>query len=381
MPTVVVIMVLILLFHQADLVPADTAAPGHVKQMRDMHDFCEQAGVNMEHRKRYIVAVIASMTLIITYLHYSTNTVIHSQHELYRELYYLPVLLGAVAFGLNGALATYLAVLALYLPYVLRNWTGDFAIETNRILHLILQGSISVIAGLLIDRDRRRRTELEKERYLAGIGRAATAILHDVKSPLVAIRGFAQRLKQGKGKIDVAADAIIGSAGYIESVAHDVLDFARPLDLNLRDEDLRTVIDRAYAVSKSVAEAAGVELTLDLPLHPIIGPLDSVRLERAIINLMNNAIEASKRDQIVSVSTVTGDSRSAITIRDSGPGMDAETLENLFVPFFTKKNRGTGIGMTIAKRIIEGHNGSLTIKSRPGFGTEISVQLAVSRKA
>jgi signal transduction histidine kinase len=148
--------------------------------------------------KRYSAIAIFLLILLITYLHYSTFHTLESLHDIYRAFYYLPVFLAALIFGLRGALLTYLLILVLYLPYIYISWTGSHIYEADRLLHLFLQGTLALAAGFLVDRDRRRRGQLEKERYLAGIGQIATTIVHDLKNPLITIIGFSRRILEGK---------------------------------------------------------------------------------------------------------------------------------------------------------------------------------------
>ena len=108
--------------------------------------------------------------------------------------------------------------------------------------------------------------------------------------------------------------------------------------------------------------------------------LDSVHMQRALVNLIGNAIEASGSCQNVSVSADIKEDSLSIVIRDDGTGMDEETRGNLFMPFFTKKSAGTGLGMPIAKKIIEGHDGTIDIKSHPGDGTQVIVSLPTPLK-
>jgi two-component system sensor histidine kinase HydH len=325
-------------------------------------------------KKYYLVAAIVVSTLLTTYLHYSTLPAVHALHNLYRELYYIPVLLAAIAFGLKGGLAAYLFIIALYLPYVFISWSGAFSVEANKFLHLALQGFVAVFAGHLIDRDKRQRVAMERERYLSGIGRVATEIVHDLKSPLIAILGFARRIRDGKGT-DAAIQVIINSAEQMQKIVSSVLDFAAPVKLELKEEDIVDVIGRASRHCGIKAGQQGVFISLDLPSSPARMPVDGLQMERALANLISNAVEASRQGQSVSISAAAGGEWFSITIRDQGPGMDRETLEHLFLPFFTKKDGGTGLGMSIAKKIIEGHGGEIRIDSRPDIGTEVVVAL------
>jgi signal transduction histidine kinase len=259
----------------------------------------------MTAQKRYFIIAIVASTLLITYLHYSTNPNIHALHNIYRELYYIPVLLGALVFGLKGAILVFLFVCVLYLPYIFANWTGIFITETNRFLHLLLQGLFAIFAGFLIDRDRRRREQLEKERYLAGIGQAAATIVHDLKNPIVTILGFAQRIHEGKGNIDAAIQTIIDSAKGMQKIVYDVLDFAKPIQLVLKeDEDIKNIINRACNSCKTKVEEKGIDLLINLPDNPINIAIDEFHMEKAIVNLIDNAIEASIEGQVITINRV-----------------------------------------------------------------------------
>ncbi len=325
--------------------------------------------------RSYTGIVIVGLTLFITYVHYSSIGEGHTLHNIYRELYYIPVLLGALSYGLRGALLSYLLVFVLYLPYVITTWPGSFLHETNRLLPLLLQGLFASIAGYLVDRERRQQEQLEKEQYLSAIGRAATVIAHDLKNPLFAILGFAERIKEGKGKTTAAAQVIINSAAQMEKIVHDVLDFARPAQLELKKEDMRDIIRHASDSCMTKAEQKGVILSIALPSDPVNNELDRFHMERALMNLITNAIEASGKEQRVSITLKVENRMLTIRIMDQGPGMEKETLENLFVPFYTKKREGTGLGMSIAKKIIEGHAGKILINSTLGEGTVVTITM------
>lgn len=327
------------------------------------------------HQSKIVLIIIVISLLLISYLHYSTITVSHSLHDIYREFYYIPVLLGALFFGLKGAVAVYLAVLVLYLPYVFKSWTGAASYEINRFLQIFVQGVFAFLAGYLIDRDRRHRDQLEKERYLAGIGQAATSIVHDLKNPLITILGFTRRLREGKGSSETAIQTIEESAQNMQKIVSDVLDFAKPLQLDLKKEDIRIVINRACDTCRAKAEDAGVCLTVDFSDQPSEFMLDSFHLERAIVNIVNNAIEASGEGKEVVISLRSDGTDASIKIRDQGAGMDKETIESIFIPFYTKKAKGTGLGMPIVKKLIEGHGGDIHIESQPGVGTSVTVRL------
>ena len=244
-------------------------------------------------RKRYISFIIVTFVLFITYLHYSTLPEIYSFHHIYKEFYYIPIFLGAIAFGLRGSLLIYLCVFVFELPFIIEGWTGAFASEVGRLFHLGLQGLFAIFAGYLVDRERKTREQSEKERDLARIGQVATAIVHDLKNPIITILGFSKRIKDRKGNANEAIDIIMDSALTMQKIVQDVLDFSKPLQLTLKQEDIRDVISRACQFCEAKAGLEGVNLITAVPASPVDIELDSFHMARALINLVNNAIEAS----------------------------------------------------------------------------------------
>jgi signal transduction histidine kinase len=326
-------------------------------------------------RKKYVSIAIVVFVLVITYLHYSTLPNIYSFHDIYKEFYYIPIFLGALAFGLRGAILIYLAVFVFELPFVIEGWTGIFASEVIRLLHLGLQGMFAVFAGYLVQRERKAREGAEKEKDLARIGQVAAAIVHDLKNPLITILGFSKRIKDGKGNADEAVEIIMEAALTMQKIVHDVLDFSRPLQLTLKREDAGEVISGACKFCKAKAVGRGVTLSIEVPDSPLYAEVDRFHMERALVNLVSNAIEASDKGQSVSIGAAKSDNKLTIRIADHGKGMDGETLRNIFVPFYTRKKGGTGLGMPIAKKVAEAHGGAIYVESKPGEGTEVRIEL------
>jgi signal transduction histidine kinase len=329
----------------------------------------------MRDRKRYFVIAIVASTLLITYLHYSVFQR-RSYPYVLEELYYIPLFLGALTFGLKGNLLTYLFVSAFYLPNFFGNMSMTFFDLVDRLLHLLFSGIFAILAGFLMDRERKHQRQSERDRYLAGIGQMTATIIHDLKNPLITILGFANRIKSGKTNMDTAIERIIDSAGNIEKIVNGALDFTKPVQLNLKTEDITHVVRLACESCRTKAEERGITLSFDNPSQPVHAFIDSFNIQRALTNLIANAIEASDNGKQVITSVAYGAKHVIIKVKDFGAGMDEETLENIFIPFYSKKNTGTGLGMTIAKKIVEGHKGEIHVKSRPGLGTEVIIKLS-----
>jgi len=139
-------------------------------------------------------------------------------------------------------------------------------------------------------------------------------------------------------------------------------------------------VEQAAAGCKTKADAARISLSSDLPAEPVIISVDGLRLQRALTNLIANAIEASHEGQEVRLILKMDDEKLLIQIKDQGAGMDRETLENIFVPFFSKKTQGTGLGMAITKKVIDAHQGKIFLQSQPNRGTEVLLELPFRNK-
>ena len=324
-------------------------------------------------RKRYLV-FIASTVGLITLLHFLVFAK-YSPLIVLEELYYIPLLCGALWFSLRGAILTYAIVSLLYLPLFFGIWTTSPFAVADRLLHLVFSGIFTFTAFYFADREKKRKQQVEREQHLASIGRVATTIVHDLKNPLITILGFARRIHEGKGDMASAAQAISESAQNMQKIVYDVLDFSKPIRLELKEEDVRNVVKQACDTCMEKASGVGISLSINMPDSPMNALVDSFNLVRALANLINNAIEASAEGQSVIITASPERKHLAIGIRDNGSGMDKETAENLFVPFYTKKASGTGLGMSISKKIIEGHRGTIRINSHPGMGTEVIIEL------
>jgi signal transduction histidine kinase len=226
-----------------------------------------------------------------------------------------------------------------------------------------------------VDRDRRQRRQLKKQMSLAGLGQSVAAVAHDLKSPLMTIMAFVRRAREGKSDLETAMEMISYSAQNMDRAVRGILDFAKPLEIEPAEQDLRFLADLVCEQCAAKAEETGVNLRRLLPKEPVMAAIDRFFMERALANLTNNAIEASQKGQNVTIAVEKGHEKAIIKIMDQGEGMDEETLAHSFTPFYTKKSNGTGLGMAIAKKIIEEHEGKICIHSRPGAGTEIVVAL------
>lgn len=232
----------------------------------------------------------------------------------------------------------------------------------------------------------RAQTELRRNRALAAVGQMTAQIAHEIKNPLGSIRfatEFLKRLAATNQASDLSTIEVIErSVDHLSEIVAQLSEFARPKQLNrteinvnaLLDELLPMVADRLNAKQMRISR----QYSPDLPA----GQYDGTELRKLFLNLIINAVEASEPNSSVELRTSTnGDGQIVVDIIDQGCGMDSETLRRLFEPFYTTKEKGTGLGMAIAKQIAELHSGDLGVQSRTGEGTTATVKLPLTKFA
>jgi signal transduction histidine kinase len=228
----------------------------------------------------------------------------------------------------------------------------------------------------LTDSIAQAQREISQRERLSSLGRLSTVIAHEVRNPLMIIKAALHTLRQSNVSavaVREAAADIDGEVVRLNRIVNDVLDFARPIRFELAPADMNALC-RESAAAAQVSPGAKVDVQLDQTV-PVIRT-DAERLRIALVNLIVNARDAMRSDDArVSVSTRFTGGGVAIVIADRGAGIDRADLPRIFDPFFTTKRGGTGLGLPIAKNIVEGLGGAITVSSTPGKGTAIRVEL------
>lgn len=243
---------------------------------------------------------------------------------------------------------------------------GPWDDEDARLLGATFDSLTSSIA-----RFQREASEREK---LSSLGRLSTVIAHEVRNPLMIIKSALHALEDPRATqtdVRAAAEDIEGEVARLNRIVTDVLDFARPIAFELSGADVNEVSAEA---AKAVASGGAA---IRLSLHPRLPAIvtDAERLRQTIINVLANAQEASGPAGTVTLTTAPLDGGARIAIRDDGPGIAPDALPRVFDPYFTTKRTGTGIGLAIARNIVEGLGGRITAESEPGAGTCITIAL------
>ncbi len=234
------------------------------------------------------------------------------------------------------------------------------------------------------------QARLESARRLAQIGEMAAKVAHEVRNPLNAIQGATHYLRGMTGDPEWCSylDLIDEQVGRLNRVASELLEFSKPMAPPLSPGQVKRVIQQALAIADRLFKGRRIEVNCHIqPELPSI-PLDEAKMEQVLVNLIQNAADAMPhggqltiRAQLKSLPENGKTPWVQIEIQDSGTGMEPHVLERVFDPFFTTKNKGTGLGLSIVKKIVESHQGRISIESETNRGTRITIQLPTRPQA
>jgi signal transduction histidine kinase len=225
-------------------------------------------------------------------------------------------------------------------------------------------------------------SELELSRRLAAIGRLTSGVGHEVKNPINAIVVHLELLKTKLGDASAPAvrhlEVIDSEIHRLDRVVQMLVDFSRPVELDLRERDLRTVIGDVLTLATAEFSTRNVTLISHMPSHPIMANVDADLLKQAVLNVILNGAQAMPEGGKLEV-TLEDDRKTALLrIADEGAGIPEEIREKIFDLYFTTKSEGSGIGLAMTYRILQLHYGSIEVQSKTGRGTEFQLRIPLS---
>ncbi|MHB9072713.1 MAG: two-component system sensor histidine kinase NtrB [Desulfobaccales bacterium] len=279
---------------------------------------------------------------------------------------------------------------------ITQNISEDLAEIAN--FRLIILGTLIVFMGLLFivlrqivkqagvilerrqEEQRRLEGQLHQSERLAALGEMTAGVAHEVRNPLGIISSTAELLRDRLARYEPQnrlAQIIVEESNRLNEKVTEFLDFARPRIPNLRPCDLEATLDRSLEMLQPEIDRLGIKISREYQLNGRPLMVDQDLLHQAFLNIFLNAIQALPRGGHLTVSTLPGvhGRGGEIWVQDNGEGIEPETLKKILNPFFTTKEKGSGLGLPIVKSIIEAHQGSLKINSTVGVGTTIIIAL------
>ncbi len=225
---------------------------------------------------------------------------------------------------------------------------------------------------------RQLEAQLHQAERLAALGQMVAGVSHEIRNPLGIIRSTAELLGEMPNADETQkklSTVIVEESSRLNNIVTEFLDFARPQQPSIQDCSLGDILHRNLEFLRPELEKLEIQIQENLDGRPFPLKADPHLLYRAFLNIFINAIDAVKEQGKITINVEEGKDFYAVDIENTGNGIDEESLKKIFNPFFTTKEKGTGLGLSIVQKIIEGHNGNITIHSSPEKGTRVTVRL------
>ncbi len=247
------------------------------------------------------------------------------------------------------------------------------------------QRKIVGAVGVLRDLTEQVATQqrLIQREKLASLGEMAAGVAHEIRNPLGGIKMATRLLASSEAPGDrisqEMAHSIVSGIAEIEAIIADLLDYARDTRPDFQEYPLGRILDDVVVAGRAYAEPRGIDVRTTQIDTDIVASVDGPRLRQVFANVLQNALEATDRQPRarVEIRLFRRGANAVVEVRDNGAGMGPEQREKVFLPFFTTKPAGTGLGMAIVKKIMDLHNAEIEIDSLPGGGT--AVRLVIPR--
>lgn len=218
------------------------------------------------------------------------------------------------------------------------------------------------------------REQVRQVDRLAAVGEMAASVAHEIRNPLGGIRGFAAFLRQDTPENDPRkrwVEKIDEGAKSLERVVNELLEYTRPVEIDLKPVVCRELVEAALAYWEA-PEGVSTELTAE----ELKVWADAGKIRQVLLNILMNAGQSfGGGTGTIRIAVLECSDAVVIEIADSGCGIEAEDLKRIFSPFFTTKEKGTGLGLAVCQKIVEGHGGRIEVNSTPGEGTAMRVRL------
>jgi two-component system, NtrC family, sensor histidine kinase HydH len=345
------------------------------------------------------ILVIAAGIAIATALHYLTPQSQFFWHNLFQRLYYLPIIYAAIYFGWRGGLASSATSALCYIPHILLVWHHNPEYSINQYAEIIVFFLVGGVTGALADRGRKQRSELEKTSLelakvnrelqdsfeqirradrLSAIGQLSASLAHEIRNPLASIDGAANLLESPQTPEEMRRSSLAivhKEIGRLNRLLTHLLDFARPRSPEFQAVDPGRLIDAIVSLAGHSAQQKGITLRKDAPQPAPAVECDPEQIKQVLLNLAINAVQAMDGPGEIVLSARQKNSCVEIGVRDEGPGVSEEDLDKIFNPFFTTKESGTGLGLSVAHQIVAQHGGVIRAERNPGRGMTFSLTL------
>ena len=235
----------------------------------------------------------------------------------------------------------------------------------------------------VMERLQRQHREMQRAEQLAAVGQLAAGVAHEVRNPLTGMKLLVEaalRPSRPRQLCEEDLRVIHGEIVRLEEIVRHFLDFARPPTPVRQPLDLRRVVDRPLDLVRVRADRQGVRITAERGEAPLPVAVDPGQMHSIVVNLLLNALDAMPGGGAVAVQLDRHGDEARLRVCDNGPGLPPQVLDRLFTPFVSTKATGTGLGLSLARRIVEDHGGRIEAANRPEGGACFTIHLPLSEE-
>jgi two-component system NtrC family sensor kinase len=248
------------------------------------------------------------------------------------------------------------------------------------------QATIAIENAKMYDALKKTKSRMQRADRLASLGTLTAGLAHEIRNPLVAVKTFLQLLPE-KYDDDEFRNYFLsvasGEVDRISSLVTELLDFARPSEPQLREENINEILDKMVTLVTTETKKKNLKITRNLGEHLPFIQVDKDQIKQVFLNILLNAVQATPENGEITIVTRSfakspGETFLQIEVKDTGPGIPAQELELIFTPFFTTKTQGSGLGLSITHQIVEEHHGYIEVDSQVGSGTSFTINLPLN---
>ncbi|MFC1855238.1 ATP-binding protein [Thermodesulfobacteriota bacterium] len=366
-------------------------------------------------KKAFIVISI----IVITSLHYLTATHIHTLHDIYQRLYYVPIICAAIWFGLKGGLSTSAIISVLYVGHIIFQWKMHPHVSLQKYLEILIFNLVALITGILSEREQQQKNKYQdtakklKESYeklkkqskemieieeqlrradkLTILGQISAELAHEIRNPLAAIIGTADIIKRNSNTEDKKyefVEILVKETDRLNNVLNNILNFTSGDSDGSLPSDINELIKDAMQLFTLPFMKKKINVSLNLQDNLPMVNLEPEQFRQVLLNIMLNASQAMPNGGTFTITTEAppnDDDKNIVDhvnvlLADTGIGIEKKDMEKLFTPFYSSKDEGTGLGLSISQKIIEKFDGNISVESALNEGTSFIINLPCNKK-
>ncbi|WP_210364006.1 PAS domain-containing sensor histidine kinase [Bacillus sp. REN3] len=261
--------------------------------------------------------------------------------------------------------------------YEIPHKNGNKLILQTTSLPIIVNEKIAGIICYARDVTELRQTEehLRRTDKLSVVGELSASVAHEIRNPLTSLKGLVQLLQMEDKKHQMYYQIMLEELNRINHIVSELLLLAKPQQVKFIKADLQLILYNVISLLTPEASMHNIQIEFEALDRSVMVECEPNQLKQLFINVVKNAIEASESGDVVQITVQRSDNQVNVKIKDEGCGMSKELMERIGEPFYSSKEKGTGLGMTVSFKIVQSHNGTIKFNSEPEKGTEVLVQL------